>query len=728
MNPYQKLPKSSFWRSGVVEDQKFLNIHTPKWGIDTSDCIVTMGSCFAQHVGKKLKSTGFNVPYFDSADGIKSKSYSANYGNIYTVRQALQLIQESNGKFRRDEKYWEVEEGYLDPLRPNVFLSPFKSKDELDRNRKLHLKSVRRAIEELDVLVFTLGLTEAWERVSCKSILPVIPGVLGGTFQDEDYVFHNFNYAEVSDDLNNLIDEILLMRKGKKFRLLLTVSPVPLTATAEPRHVLLSTVTSKSILRAVADEFVRNFELVDYFPSFEIVTNPRFLRENYEENLRNVKQSSVNKVMKIFHSSYVKDSVQSVSNISNMIDGVGDIDCEEALLEAFSDNKNNDRGLYEGNKEKILFFGNSHLAGVKIVMGMSSEANEFMFVPANFLKNNPFNELEEYNFSRFIFKNDSLFQNMRNVSADYLVVVGLGIFGDGIIRTLGPLTTYIDGMSRNDHSPNLPTSKADVKRLYPQIIRFVLDRLLNISRVVDVSVFKGIVWIPSPDLPERVAINRFGMEEVNSGIYSVLKDAYCEIFDHLFEPLKRSVKMVSYEKHLNTFSGFLDDKYAKVDNPYDTHPHWSFYSDQKISEKVFEILRLGFDQDKSSLKTENLLRLKAVEILNSYIKKDEKVFTAYTTKTNILLELHKIEEAKNTILRSIELGDDRNSAYRQASNISHRLKDTSDAVMFAKKAVDAKDNSDISRANHKEHLANMLRVNGELDEGKHELRKSNPLQ
>ena len=261
MNPYQDLPKSSFWRSGVVEDQQYLNMHNPKWGIDTADCIVTMGSCFAQHVGKKLKSTGFNVPYFDSADGIKSKAYSANYGNIYTVRQALQLLQESNGKFFRDEKYWAVESGYLDPLRPNVFSSPFKSKDELDRNRNLHLKSVRRAIEELDVLVFTLGLTEAWERVSCKSVLPVIPGVLGGSFHKDDYEFHNFNYTEVSSDLSNLIDEILLMREGKKFRLLLTVSPVPLTATAEPRHVLISTVASKSILRAVADEFARKISI-----------------------------------------------------------------------------------------------------------------------------------------------------------------------------------------------------------------------------------------------------------------------------------------------------------------------------------------------------------------------------------------------------------------------------------------------------------------------------------
>ena len=104
MNPYQKFPKSSFWRSGVVENKEFFDIHTPKWGIATSDCVVTMGSCFAQHVGNKLKSNGFNVPYFDSADGVKSKSYSANYGNIYTVRQALQLLQETNGSFSRDEK------------------------------------------------------------------------------------------------------------------------------------------------------------------------------------------------------------------------------------------------------------------------------------------------------------------------------------------------------------------------------------------------------------------------------------------------------------------------------------------------------------------------------------------------------------------------------------------------------------------------------------------------
>ena len=78
--------------------------------------------------------------------------------------------------------------------------------------------------------------------------------------------------------------------------------------------------------------------------------------------------------------------------------------------------------------------------------------------------------------------------------------------------------------------------------------------------------------------------------------------------------------------------------------------------------------------------------------------------------------MQQFEEAKAVILRSIELGDKRHSAYRTASIISHRLKEIDDAILFAKQAVDAKDNNDTSRANHKEYLTNMLRAAGQLDD------------
>ena len=71
------------------------------------------------------------------------------------------------------------------------------------------------------------------------------------------------------------------------------------------------------------------------------------------------------------------------------------------------------------------------------------------------------------------------------------------------------------------------------------------------------------------------------------------------------------------------------------------------------------------------------------------IKLDKNRFSAYTVKSNILLDMQQVEKAKALIERSIELGDERHSAYRQASNISHRLKQNDDAIMFAKQAVNA---------------------------------------
>ena len=81
-----------------------------------------------------------------------------------------------------------------------------------------------------------------------------------------------------------------------------------------------------------------------------------------------------------------------------------------------------------------------------------------------------------------------------------------------------------------------------------------------------------------------------------------------------------------------------------------------------------------------------------------------------------LAKQKKLLDALNLSKKALELGDERHSAYRQASNISHRLKELDDAITFAKQAVNAEDNNDTTRANHKEHLVNLLRITGQLDD------------
>ena len=70
--------------------------------------------------------------------------------------------------------------------------------------------------------------------------------------------------------------------------------------------------------------------------------------------------------------------------------------------------------------------------------------------------------------------------------------------------------------------------------------------------------------------------------------------------------------------------------------------------------------------------------------------------------------------SQSVIKRAIELGNESHWTFRQASNLSCRLQKFDDAILFAKKAVDAKDNDEHTRANHKEHLTNTMRLAGKL--------------
>nr|WP_321456933.1 tetratricopeptide repeat protein [uncultured Cohaesibacter sp.] len=116
----------------------------------------------------------------------------------------------------------------------------------------------------------------------------------------------------------------------------------------------------------------------------------------------------------------------------------------------------------------------------------------------------------------------------------------------------------------------------------------------------------------------------------------------------------------------------------------------------------------------------NMLRLAgkldaACEVIDELLSSDESLLTAHIVKANILLGQQKFEQAKTTVLKSLELGDERYLSYQLASNICSRLKDYEGAVFYAKLAVEANDNSAVSRDNQKENLANMLRLAGRPD-------------
>jgi hypothetical protein len=352
MNPYQSLPPKCFWRTGVAEaDQRAIDgLYQKKFSVSKEDKITTAGSCFAQHVTTHLRKRGCKVldverppPGLaeDEARTFGYLIYSARYGNIYTVRQLLQLLTDAYGERVRDEDVWESKGRFYDALRPGVEPAGLTSRDEVGAQRLNHLSHVRSLFDRTDVLIFTLGLTEAWSRRDSGTVYPTCPGVIAGEYDDAVYGFRNFGFPEIYGDLERV--RSILKERNPNMRFILTVSPVPLTATASGQHVLVATTYSKSTLRAVCGAMVEAFDDVDYFPSYELVANPFWQPSFFESNKRSVTSDGVESVMRVFFSQHqfgqapiqdkpLEETQTSSAAIASKDD---DVICEEELLEAF---------------------------------------------------------------------------------------------------------------------------------------------------------------------------------------------------------------------------------------------------------------------------------------------------------------------------------------------------------------------------------------------------------
>lgn len=335
-NPYRGRPDYTFWKQSISNTMGSIDpvVNAP-FTIGRNNAIATAGSCFAQHISRTLVAKGFKylvTEHFENAQGTVDENFSvfpARFGNIYTARQLRQLFERAYGE-RVCAEHWIGREGEIvDPFRPRVQQGGFGSPDLLMEDRNRHFAAVRRMVEECDVFVFTLGLTEAWMSATPDEwVYPLAPGVVAAN--PVEGRFYNFSVSEVVADMLSTIDRISSVNPAAK--VILTVSPVALIATYEDRHVLVSTVASKSILRAAADEITRKRSHVAYFPSYEIITGPQTGGRYFEQDLREVKQEGVDYVMSLFSRHYLEDAPALSSEDEARMAELAAIICDEVAI------------------------------------------------------------------------------------------------------------------------------------------------------------------------------------------------------------------------------------------------------------------------------------------------------------------------------------------------------------------------------------------------------------
>ena len=130
-SPYDGLGDQAFWRTAVAERDPATDpaLFRPRHRITRDTRIFTAGSCFAQHVAAALRGAGCDVidaePMGDLVPGSVQRRfgyglYSARFGNVYTLRQMRQLVDEALGLWAPSQAIWRKGARYFDALRPSV--------------------------------------------------------------------------------------------------------------------------------------------------------------------------------------------------------------------------------------------------------------------------------------------------------------------------------------------------------------------------------------------------------------------------------------------------------------------------------------------------------------------------------------------------------------------------------------------------------------------------------
>jgi len=316
-HPYLDISDAQRWSRAMAgrANEDIDPVSPPPFRIGVDSRVVTAGSCFAQHLARHLREQGHACFETEPPHPLLTPAlaeifnygiYSARYGNIYTARQLLQLWRRATGVFVPVDDIWEGTDGWYDPFRPSIQPGGFSSAREYQEDRRQHFAAVRRAFGEMDVFAFTLGLTECWASREDGAIYPLCPGVAAGDYDASRHVLLNLSVDEVVADLRAFVDEV--RQVNPHMRMILTVSPVPLAATAEPRHVLTATMYSKAVLRVAAEQLCR-LPGVYYFPAYEIVSaaGPGY----FAEDRRTVHEHGVRQVMSLF-SRHVLEAFPSI--------------------------------------------------------------------------------------------------------------------------------------------------------------------------------------------------------------------------------------------------------------------------------------------------------------------------------------------------------------------------------------------------------------------------------
>lgn len=241
--------------------------------------IFCIGSCFAREIENALVTLGFDVLSIlkglpRSPNRSRPDRAMFNKYNVASILTELRWALGEGAPYRHDE--------VLLGAPGDLLLQDFQLAGADYAEEPGFAKAFREAfngafaaIRQADVVVLTLGLSEVWKDLRTGLYLNNAPSEHLVAAYPGRFELHVFDHALTLAMLEQ-IDRLLAAHLRPGYRLMITVSPVPLWSTFREQDVLVANSYSKAVLRAAVEPFCAVRDHASYFPSYEfaLLSNP----------------------------------------------------------------------------------------------------------------------------------------------------------------------------------------------------------------------------------------------------------------------------------------------------------------------------------------------------------------------------------------------------------------------------------------------------------------------
>jgi hypothetical protein len=159
------------------------------------------------------------------------------------------------------------------------------------------------------VVIITLGLNEVWWDAKSNRYLNAAPSFFSVRREPQRYSLEIVDVEANVNALEEIRNRLLDLRPHAK--IVITVSPVPLSETFSGKDVMVANTLSKATLRVAAEAFASNHNDVDYFPTFDMISmSPRALA--YEADCLHVTDQAVGQAVRQFVGLYMQKDVEPI--------------------------------------------------------------------------------------------------------------------------------------------------------------------------------------------------------------------------------------------------------------------------------------------------------------------------------------------------------------------------------------------------------------------------------